>query len=113
MEKHKVDVVIYPSWTNPPSTLARADEDYKGDNSQIIAPPTGLPAVSVPMGFTHGNLPAGLQILGREYSENLLFAIAYSYEQKTMHRKPPRRFPEIEKPTQFAKGRINKSNGTD
>ena len=113
MEKHKVDVVIYPSWTNPPATLARADEDYKGDNSQIIAPPTGLPAVSVPMGFTHGNLPAGLQILGREYSENLLFAIAYSYEQKTMHRKPPRRFPEIEKPTQFAKGRINKSNGTD
>lgn len=103
MDKYNVDVVIYPSWTNPPASLARADEDYKGDNSQIIAPATGLPAVSVPMGFTYGNLPAGLQILGRDYSEDLLFAIAYSYEQNTMHRKPPRRFPEIEKPTQFAK----------
>jgi amidase len=103
MDNHNVDVIIYPSWTNPPATLARADEDYKGDNSQIIAPATGLPAVSIPMGFTYGNLPAGLQILGRDYSEDLLFAVAYSYEQNTMHRKPPRRFPEIEKPTQFAK----------
>ena len=103
MDKHNIDVVIYPSWTNPPATLARADEDYKGDNSQIIAPATGLPAVSVPMGFTHGNLPAGLQILGRDYSEDVLFAVSYSYEQNTMHRKPPRRFPEIDKTTQFAK----------
>lgn len=113
MDKYKVDVIVYPSWTNPPAALARADEDYKGDNSQIIAPATGLPAVSVPMGFTYGNLPAGLQILGRDYSEDLLFAISYSFEQNTMHRKPPRRFPEIEKPTQFADTRINKSNGRD
>ena len=102
MDKFDVDVMIYPSWTNPPATLLRADADYKGDNSQIIAPATGLPAVTVPMGFSHGNLPAGLQILGRAYSEDILFAVAYGFEQATMHRKPPRRFPEIEKVTQFA-----------
>lgn len=102
MDKYEIDVMIYPSWTNPPALLSRGNEDYKGDNSQIIAPATGLPAVTVPMGYSHGDLPAGLQILSREYKEDLLFAVAYAYEQSTKHRKPPRRFPEIEKQTKFA-----------
>ena len=110
MDKFDVDVIIYPSWTNPPAPLMSADEDYKGDNSQIIAPATGLPAVTVPMGYSHGNLPAGLQILGRAYSEDILFAVAYGYEQATMHRKPPRRFPEITETTQFAGTRMTSSN---
>ncbi len=103
MDKYDVDAIIYPSWTNPPAPLMTADEDYKGDNSQIIAPATGMPAATVPMGFSHGNLPAGLQILARDYQEDILFEIAYAYEQLTKHRKPPRRFPEIEKVTKFAK----------
>lgn len=102
MDAHNVEAIIYPSWTNPPALLARANEDYAGDNSQIVAPATGLPAVTVPMGFSHGNLPAGLQILARAYSEDILFSFAYAYEQATKHRKPPRRFPEIEKQTRFA-----------
>ena len=102
MDKYDVDVIIYPTWTNPPALLLRADADYKGDNSQIVAPATGLPAVSVPMGFSHGNLPAGLQFLARAYREDILFTVAYAYEQATKHRKPPRRFPEIEKVTKFA-----------
>ena len=110
MDKFNVDAVIYPTWTNPPAPLASADEDYKGDNSQIIAPDTGLPAVTVPMGYSHGNLPAGLQILGRDYSEGLLFGLAYAYEQATKHRKPPRRFPEIKKVTQFADAKISNVN---
>jgi len=97
MDTHNVEAIIYPSWTNPPALLARANEDYAGDNSQIIAPVTGLPAVTVPMGYSHGNLPAGLQILARAYSEDILFSFAYAYEQTTNHRKPPRRFPEIKK----------------
>lgn len=103
MDKYDVDVVIYPSWTNPPAPLMSADEDYKGDNSQIIAPATGMPAATVPMGYSHGNLPAGLQVLARDYQEALIFEIAYAYEQATKHRRPPRRFPEIDKVTKFAK----------
>ena len=102
MDAYDVVAIIYPSWTSPPALLARANEDYAGDNSQIIAPATGLPAVTVPMGYSHGNLPAGLQILARAYQEDILFAFAYAYEQATNHRKPPRRFPEIDKVTKFA-----------
>jgi Asp-tRNA(Asn)/Glu-tRNA(Gln) amidotransferase A subunit family amidase len=95
MDQANVDAIVYPSWTNPPAHLDNPDEEYLGDNSQLVAPATGLPAVSVPMGYTHGNLPAGLQILGRPWSEGLLIGLAYAYEQKTLHRVPPPGFPEL------------------
>ena len=89
MAENKLDAVLYPTWTNPPAHLDRARADYKGDNSQRVAPATGLPAVTVPMGYSYGHLPAGLQILGAPYSEGLLIKFAYAYEQRTHHRKPP------------------------
>ena len=95
MEVADVDAIIYPTWTNPPAHIDRGYEDYKGDNSQLVSPDTGLPAITVPMGYTYGHLPAGLQMLGRPYSEGLLFGMAYSYEQATQHRIPPREFPEL------------------
>jgi Asp-tRNA(Asn)/Glu-tRNA(Gln) amidotransferase A subunit family amidase len=95
MDRVDVDAIVYPTWTNPPALLAKAVEDYRGDNSQLIAPATGLPAATVPMGYSHGDLPAGLQILGRPFSEGVLFAIAYAYEQATAHRRPPAGFPEL------------------
>ena len=89
MDAAGVDAVIYPSWTNPPAAIETAAEDYKGDNSQLVAPATGMPAVSVPMGYSRGHLPAGLQILGRPYSEGMLIKFAFAYEQATKHRRPP------------------------
>lgn len=95
MDAADIDAIVYPSWTNPPAHLNQAIEEYLGDNSQIIAPATGLPAVSVPMGYSHGHLPAGLQILGRPFSEGLLISLAYAYEQQTNHRRPPESFPPL------------------
>jgi len=96
MDEAGVDAIVYPSWTNPPAHLDNPDEEYLGDNSQLVAPATGLPAVTVPMGYTYGKLPAGLQILGLPYSEGLLFGLAYAYEQATRHRIPPKGFPELD-----------------
>jgi len=42
---------------------------------------TGLPAVSVPCGFTSGNLPVGLQFIGGPFDEAGILRIAYVYEQ--------------------------------
>jgi amidase len=95
MDAATVDAIVYPSWTNPPAHIDRGRIDYRGDNSQLVAPDTGLPAITVPMGYTRGNLPAGLQILGRPYSEGLLFGLAYAYEQATNHRVAPAGFPEL------------------
>lgn len=95
MDAANVAALVYPSWTNPPAPLDRGREDYKGDNSQLVAPDTGLPAITVPMGYTRSELPAGLQMLGRPYAEGQLFGLAYAYEQATQHRRPPPLFPEL------------------
>jgi Asp-tRNA(Asn)/Glu-tRNA(Gln) amidotransferase A subunit family amidase len=95
MDAAEIDAVIYPTWTTPPAHIARAIEEYAGDNSQRVAPAAGLPAITVPMGYTYNGLPAGLQILGRPYDEGLLFALAYAYEQGAPYRRPPPGFPVL------------------
>jgi len=47
------------------------------------------------MGFTHGNLPAGLTILAPAFSESKLIRYAYDFEQATHHRKDPPLFPAL------------------
>ncbi len=89
MDALQLDAIVYPSWNNQPAKIMDFEEGYKGDNSQVIAPHTGQPAFTVPMGFTTGNLPAGLQFLGRMYDEPTLIKLTYSYEQGTKHRRPP------------------------
>ena len=44
---------------------------------------TGLPAISVPCGFTPDGLPIGLQIVGRPFDETSVLHVAYAYEQST------------------------------
>lgn len=95
MDAAEVDVLVYPTWTNPPAHLDYALLEYLGDNSQLVAPATGMPAATVPMGYSHGGLPAGLQILARRYEEGTIFRIAYAYEQITQHRRPPVRYPRL------------------
>jgi len=40
----------------------------------------GLPAVSVPVGFTKSRLPVGLQIIGKPFEENKILEISKIYE---------------------------------
>ena len=44
---------------------------------------TGLPAISVPCGFSSSGLPIGLQIVGAPFAESTVLALAYAYEQAT------------------------------
>lgn len=51
---------------------------------------TGLPAMSVPCGFTSSGLPIGLQIAGRPFDEATVLRVAHAYEQHTdWHRRQP------------------------
>ncbi len=94
MDTAHVDALLYPTWSNPPRKVG----DLKspgGDNNQVLSPQSGFPAITVPMGFTHGTLPAGIQLMGRPWSEGLLFKLAYGYEQATRHRREPASFGDI------------------
>jgi amidase len=52
---------------------------------------TGLPAISVPCGFTADGLPIGLQIVGGRGRDLEVLRLAYAFEQATRfaHRRPP------------------------
>jgi amidase len=49
----------------------------------------------VPAGFTRDNLPVGLEFMARPFAEGTLFKLAYSYEQRTRHRRPPPLLPAL------------------
>jgi Asp-tRNA(Asn)/Glu-tRNA(Gln) amidotransferase A subunit family amidase len=95
MERHQLDALIYPTWSNPPRLIGDLNTPH-GDNNQLFAPSTGFPAVTVPMGWLRGGvLPAGLQFFGRPWDEAGLLRLAYSYEQATRHRRPPGSVPPL------------------
>ena len=88
MDGNRLDAFIYPSWSNPPRLIGDLNTPA-GDNNQLFSPSTGYPAITVPMGYTRGVLPAGLQFFGRPWSEETLIRFAYSYEQATRWRREP------------------------
>lgn len=94
MEKNDLDAIVYPTWSNPPRKVGDM-ESPAGDNSQLISPQTGFPAINVPIGFTYDNLPAGITFVGKLFTEPELIKFAYAYEQATKHRRPPEKFPEL------------------
>jgi amidase len=94
MAKDHLDAIVYPTWSNPPRKVGDMTSP-DGDNSQVLSPQTGFPAITVPMGFTHGMLPAGLTFLGPTFSESTLIRYAYDFEQTTGQRKDPPLFPRL------------------
>ena len=94
MDRQDIDAIIYPSWSNPPRRIGDGDSPH-GNNSPVIAPHSGQPAITVPMGFTDSGLPLGLQLLARPFDEHKLFQYAYAYEQATEHRRPPPAFGRL------------------
>jgi Asp-tRNA(Asn)/Glu-tRNA(Gln) amidotransferase A subunit family amidase len=89
----RFDALVFPTWSNPPRVLGDLTTPH-GNNSPQLSPPTGFPAVTVPMGFARA-LPAGLQFLGDAFTEATLFRLAYGYEQATLHRRPPASTPPL------------------
>lgn len=94
MDEHELDVLVYPTYNYPARLIGDENTTY-GANSSILSPPTGFPAFNVPMGYSFGRLPAGLQLLGRPFDEPTLIRISYAYERATRHRRPPPLTPPL------------------
>ncbi|MEA3642498.1 MAG: amidase family protein [Lamprobacter sp.] len=95
MDQHQIDAILYPSWSHPPRRIGDSESPH-GNNSPVLAPHTGQPAITVSMGFTDNGLPLGLPLLARPFDEHKLFQYAYAYEQATQHRRPPPGFGRLQ-----------------
>lgn len=88
MDLHKLDAIIAPTggpawktdWIN-------GDSFHLGSSSPAAR--AGYPNITVPMGYVD-ELPVGMSIFGRAWSEGQLIEIAYAYEQATKHRRAPK-----------------------
>jgi len=86
-----VDLLITPTMPSPPGMIAQG-ADPNSWNKRNTSPfdVLGLPAISVPCGFTTSGLPIGLQIVGAPFAESTVLALAHAYEQATeWHRRSP------------------------
>ncbi len=89
-----VDAIVTPTSPIPAFKSGEKTEDplqmYLTDIFTISVNLAGVPGISVPCGFTSGNLPVGLQIIAKHFDENTIFRIAYAYEQATdWHKRKP------------------------
>jgi len=86
----EVDAIVAPTLPVPAPPIGaefmQIDGEQVGVRPAVVGharPPnfTGLPAISIPCGFTDAGLPIGLQLIGRAFDEATLLRIACSYER--------------------------------
>lgn len=90
----QVDIIVSP--TSPSLALklgASADNPMFGEIADMLVEPSsiaGLPGINVPCGFAKNGLPIGMQIIGKQFSEERIINVAYKFEQATdWHTKKP------------------------
>ncbi len=89
----RVDCLLTPTSPTPAFKLGEKYEDpltmYLSDIFTVSASIAGLPAISIPAGFS-GDLPVGMQLIAPHYQESMLYQIARFYQMNTKwHKKSP------------------------
>ena len=79
----RVDLIGCPTMLGPAPLFDSFDPSTVVLGRSFTAPfnETGMPAISVPCGFTESGLPLGLQIAGRPFEEETVIRAAYTYQQ--------------------------------
>jgi amidase len=88
MDRYRLDAVIAPTGGPPWPVDLLAGDHFRGSSSTPAAV-SGYPTITVPMGYVN-ELPVGLTLIGRAWSEPVLIKLAYAYEQTTRHRRAPK-----------------------
>jgi aspartyl-tRNA(Asn)/glutamyl-tRNA(Gln) amidotransferase subunit A len=90
----RCDAIITPTSPTTAFLLGEKTDDplamYLNDIYTVTANLAGIPGLSVPCGLSKTNLPIGMQLLGRHWSESTLFRFAHAYEQaRPFDARPP------------------------
>ncbi|HEU0163932.1 MAG TPA: amidase family protein, partial [Thermomicrobiales bacterium] len=88
-----LDALIAPTAPVPAVIDSYGDAGFTGSSAQISAL-AGYPAINLPIGLVR-ELPVGMNIFGRAFSEPTLLQIAYGFEQILQARTPPTYIPTI------------------
>ena len=91
LEANDLDALVYPTLRVKPVFVG---EHQYGSMCRPSAH-SGLPAISMPAGFTADGLPVGMELLARPYDDGRLIALGYAWEQAAHPRKPPERTPSL------------------
>ncbi|MBN2653876.1 MAG: Asp-tRNA(Asn)/Glu-tRNA(Gln) amidotransferase subunit GatA [Nitrospirae bacterium] len=89
-----VDIIVTPTAPTPAFRVGEKSTDplqmYLSDIFTISVNLAGVPAISLPCGFSSSGLPIGLQIIGKHFDESSIFSAAYAFEQSTeWHKRRP------------------------
>jgi Asp-tRNA(Asn)/Glu-tRNA(Gln) amidotransferase A subunit family amidase len=91
MARESVDVLVYPTARQAPALIG---ERQSGENCGLAAH-SGLPALSLPVGFTDDGLPIGMEILGAALDDARVLSVGFAFEQATRHRREPDTTPAL------------------
>jgi hypothetical protein len=91
MDAARVTAIVYPTIRRK---AAPNGEAQAGANCQL-SPTTGLPALTVPAGFTPDGLPVGIEFLGRAFSDHDLLKVGAAFERATRAHRPPASTPPL------------------
>lgn len=91
---NEVDLILGPTAPTAAFKIGEKSADplamYLSDIFTIPANLAGVPAMSLPCGFTKSGLPIGLQLMARPFEENVIFRAGHAYEQETgFYKKKP------------------------
>lgn len=98
-----LDAILTPTvpYTAPPigdRTVSIGGKDVELIDAimryNALPPLTGMPAISIPCGFSRDGLPIGMQVIGKAFDEPMVLRIAHGYQQQTdwHRRRPPLEF---------------------
>ena len=97
MAEQKLDALIFPHQKRPVVPVGESQVERNGSLGSV----TGFPSIVVPGGFTKPTatapigVPVGIEFLSRPWTEGLLIAIGYAYEQGTQMRRVPATTPRL------------------
>ena len=89
----RLDGLIYPTMQRRPVLVGEAQPG----TTCSLSSHSGLPALSIPAGFTNDGLPVGLEMMGKPFDDAKLVAMAYAFEQSPggARRRPPLTTPVL------------------